>query len=101
MMVGREIFIERSGREVPANAGVALEVKNINAGRMVQNISFSVSGNAAKYSVRNGSITLTGVSNGSVTIKATVTYNGSTSTKSITVTVTGIEDPTPDHGGGA
>ena len=42
MMVGREIFIERSGREVAADAGVALEVKNINAGRMVQNISFSV-----------------------------------------------------------
>ncbi len=42
MMVGREIFIERSGREVLANAGVALEVKNINAGRMVQNVSFSV-----------------------------------------------------------
>ena len=42
MMVGREIFIERSDRNVPADAPVAMEVKHVNAGRMVKDISFSV-----------------------------------------------------------
>ena len=42
MMVGREIFITRSERSVPADAPIALEVRNICAGRMVQNVSFKV-----------------------------------------------------------
>ena len=42
MMVGREIFIDRNERSVPEDAPVALEVKNVNAGRMVKDISFNV-----------------------------------------------------------
>ena len=42
MMVGREIFITRSERAAPQNAPVALEVKNLNAGRMVRDVSFKV-----------------------------------------------------------
>jgi len=42
MMVGREIFITRTEREVPADAKVALEVRNIRRGRMVKDVSFSV-----------------------------------------------------------
>lgn len=42
MMVGREVFIERSNRVVDASAPVSLEVKHMNAGSMVQDISFSV-----------------------------------------------------------
>ncbi|MGJ4849393.1 sugar ABC transporter ATP-binding protein [Bacillota bacterium Meth-B3] len=42
MMVGREIFITRSERQVPDGAKIALEVRNINRGRMVRGVSFSV-----------------------------------------------------------
>ena len=42
MMVGREIFIDRNERSVPADAPIKLEVKNVNAGRMVKDISFNV-----------------------------------------------------------
>ena len=42
MMVGREIFITRSEREVPRDAPVALEVRHVSAGRMVKDVSFQV-----------------------------------------------------------
>ena len=42
MMVGREIFITRSERQVPPDAPVMLEVRHVNAGRMVKDVSFSV-----------------------------------------------------------
>ena len=42
MMVGREIFITRSERQVPPDASVMLEVRHVNAGRMVKDVSFSV-----------------------------------------------------------
>ena len=42
MMVGREIFIDRNERTVPADAPIKLEVKGVNAGRMVKDISFNV-----------------------------------------------------------
>lgn len=40
MMIGREIFVTKQKNFENINAPVTLEVKNLNAGRMVQNISF-------------------------------------------------------------
>lgn len=42
LMVGRELFVDKTDREVPENAPVALEVRDINCGRMVKGISFKV-----------------------------------------------------------
>ncbi|WHH56834.1 sugar ABC transporter ATP-binding protein [Petroclostridium sp. X23] len=42
MMVGREIFASKQEAFLNKDAKVALEVKNLNAGRMVKNISFKV-----------------------------------------------------------
>lgn len=42
MMVGREIFVEKTIRTIPNDAPIALEVRNLNAGRMVKDVSFSV-----------------------------------------------------------
>lgn len=40
MMVGREIFVTKAERQVPEDAPIALEVRNINCGRMVKDVSF-------------------------------------------------------------
>lgn len=40
MMVGREIFVAKQEEFKKKNAPVTLEVKNLNAGRMVRNVSF-------------------------------------------------------------
>ena len=42
MMVGREIFAVKQEPFTKENAPVALKVENLNAGRMVQNVSFYV-----------------------------------------------------------
>ncbi len=42
MMVGREIFVTKTESNLSPDAPVALEVKHLNCGKMVQNISFQV-----------------------------------------------------------
>jgi ribose transport system ATP-binding protein len=42
LMVGRELFVEKSTSTLSANAPVALEVRGVCCGRMVQNVSFHV-----------------------------------------------------------
>ena len=42
LMVGRELFVEKSTNTLPDNAPVALEVRGVCCGRMGQNVSFHV-----------------------------------------------------------
>ncbi|HWR23533.1 MAG TPA: sugar ABC transporter ATP-binding protein, partial [Feifaniaceae bacterium] len=42
MMVGREIFVSKPENHVKENAAVALEVRHLNRGRMVRDVSFQV-----------------------------------------------------------